>query len=63
MFSSSNLHDYRTCQMKWAITVELNIAPCSVQLNSVYLATIHYEIQHKKKLLHGKGARKKTRGL
>ena len=24
-----------------------------------FLATIHYEIQHKKKLLHGKGAQKK----
>ena len=37
----------------------LNIAPCLVQFISVYSAKIHYEIRHKKKLLHGKGAQKK----
>ena len=30
-----------------------------MQFSSVYLATIHYEIQYKKKLLHGKGNQKK----
>ena len=30
-----------------------------LQFSSVYLATIHYEVQHKKELSHGKGAQKK----
>ena len=34
-----------------------------VQFSSVYLDTIHYEVQHKKKLSHGKGAQKKPWGL
>ena len=35
-----------------------NVPRESVQFSSIYLATIHYEVKHKEKLSHGKGAQK-----
>ena len=41
-----------------AVNYDMNHCTLLIQFSSVYLATIHYEVQHKKKLSRGKGTRK-----